>query len=324
MFKKLFASLLGKEEEVVKPQPVQYQTASEQHQAVEEEHDEIEELEGGYDNETGHGLHYSKEAFDAVVQQALNNWLENEADESDKNDKDIRNAQYNLARNVFSQWNPNASQDALLNFQQIYQSNLMGLAVYGKTKHDDCNPMLEPIHGISLQDYSAAMAKISQTVDPEAISRAFGVERPVWDEATTLWAKRMEEDSSFTVINLFGKYFGEANQHPVIGALCPDAGQFNQENMERIKTDRYSYEELNAARQAAYDYGMAGAQWIQSNYGIDLGTFQGAACVFMEQRNTNMQSDFDTYMPYYEEQLKKYKERFAGEQGGNVADGIDF
>lgn len=32
-----------------------------------------------------------------------------------------------------------------------------------------------------------------------------------------------------------------------------------------MRSDRYLYEELNRARQAEYEYGYDGAQWIQDN-----------------------------------------------------------
>ena len=69
----------------------------------------------------------------------------------------------------------------------------------------------------------------------------------------------------------FGKCFGKVESHPKLGHLQPNVSQEGIENLEKLKTDRYFYEELCGARIAAYQYGLDGAQWIQDNFGINLG-----------------------------------------------------
>lgn len=186
------------------------------------------------------------------------------------------------------------------------------------------NPLLEPIHGISLYDYSAGNARLANNVPVEEVCRALGIEQPVWEEVSDLWVKRMQEDPDFVVTTHMGNYFAQADQHPKLGNLKAAASAETQGNLQQLATDRYFYEELNGAREAAYEVGLDGAQWILENYGIALGDFQQVA---MQWSQVMQNEDYETmrqYLDYREQQKKEYAQRFADEQGGNVADDIEF
>src|SRR3954471_20901682 len=106
------------------------------------------------------------------------------------------------------------------------------------------NPLLAPIHGVTLEDYSAACARIANGVSEAAVAAALGIEVPVWQEANLLWPERMKQDETYHIMTLFGQYFGAVEQHPKLGALQPSASAGNAANTERIKTDKDYYEEL--------------------------------------------------------------------------------
>jgi hypothetical protein len=199
---------------------------------------------------------------------------------------------------------------------------------FGIQKADESDPLLQPIHGVSLYDYAAAASKMGSGVSTEQVCKALGIELPVWEEINVLWPKRMQEDTSFQVINVFSQHFGQADQHPVLGKLTADNAGGNAAgaaNLQRLEEDLYFYHELCGARQAAYEYGLDGAQWILDNYGITLGEFQGVAVKHMEKQNQQFNSqDIMHYMNYQDEKQKEYAEKFAAEQGGNVADDITF
>ncbi|MCX2473653.1 hypothetical protein OQZ33_04840 [Pedobacter sp. MC2016-05] len=91
-----------------------------------------------------------------------------------------------------------------------------------------------------------------------------------------------------------------------------------------MKTDRYFYEELNGARQAAYEYGVDGALWIEEKFGINLGDFQAVAMQWMPITNDEPFETLDLFNKYREEKQKEYAEIFAAEQGGNLADDVEF
>ncbi|MDR6967319.1 hypothetical protein J2X31_001326 [Flavobacterium arsenatis] len=186
------------------------------------------------------------------------------------------------------------------------------------------NPLLEPIHGVSLQDYSTITAKIASGLDVKEICKALGIEPAIFEEASAIWVTRMQEDSTWEVTTLFGKYFGEADQHPKLSGLQAEVSEEGKANLENMRTDRYFYEELNGARQSAYEYGIDGAQWIQDNFGINLGDFQSVAMQWMPSESVDDYETIKHYLDYREQKQKEYAVKFAEEQGGNVADDVEF
>lgn len=190
------------------------------------------------------------------------------------------------------------------------------------------NPLLEPIHGVSLYDYAAVSAKLATGIDIKEICKTLGIELAVFEEASALWVARMQEDSTFEVTILFGQYFGEADKHPKLSGLQAQVSEEGKVNLEKIKTDRYFYEELNGARQAAYDYGYDGAQWIQDNFGISLSDFQSVAMkwsqVQIEEMNNNNGDSVHHFVDHQQKKQAEYAAKFASEQGGNIADDVEF
>lgn len=186
------------------------------------------------------------------------------------------------------------------------------------------NPLFEPIHGISLYDYSAANARIANGISVDIVCSALGVETPVWEEASAGWTQRMQEDPDFIVISEMGALFAQADQHPKLGNLKPAGGAGNAQHLERLATDRYFYEELCGARTAAYEAGLDGAAWIQQHYGIALGDFQQVAMQWMEGQRNESSEETLAYVDYMEQKRQEYAQKFAEENGGNIADDVDF
>jgi hypothetical protein len=183
---------------------------------------------------------------------------------------------------------------------------------------------LEPIHGISLQDYAAMAKKLVAGVDEALVFKAMGIDRAVWDEINTLWPQRMAEDASFQVSILYSQYFADETPHPKLDALKADISPEGVANLERIKTDRWFFEELSGARNAAYEYGLDGAQWILENFGINLADFQSVAMQYGEENKRMDSAEMLEYLRYQDGKKDEYAERFAAEQGGNVADDVEF
>lgn len=186
------------------------------------------------------------------------------------------------------------------------------------------NQLLAPIHGITLEDYSAACAKLVSGLSEADIAKALGVELPVWQEANLLWPERMKQDPTFHIVTLFGQYFGAADQHPKFGNLKTAASAGGSDNIEKIKTDKAFYQELEVARQVAYEYGLDGAQWILNKYSISLGDFQIAASLWNDQIHQDIQANYEGYNQSQNTYRAKYQQLFADSQGGNVADDIEF
>jgi len=278
-----------------------------------------------FNPETYHGTHYTPEQFDAAVNEAVTEWIA-ENEEEDLPLADRKNIEFNIARDIHSAWNPDADENTSMQFQMKLSEKIHGFVSSGHQKESSSDPLQEPIHGISLRDYSAANAKIAAGVSVDQICKALGVEQPLWEEASAVWVTRMQQDPTFNIAVLMGQYFGEANQHPKLGSLGAGGGSAaSNPNLQRMQEDVYFYHELSGARNAAYAYGLDGAQWIQDNYGINLGDFQGVAMKWMEQRNLNWNSERIMELTDYETaQQEIYAAKFAEEQGGDAADDINF
>lgn len=222
--------------------------------------------------------------------------------------------------------NYNWFQDCFDEFRRIFESKVEDQLIdINFIEHDIAtqanpkdNPLLAPIHGISLYDYAAGSSQRGAGIPETEIFKALGVEKPQWDEADIIWQQRMQEDNEMTVMTLFSQYFGQIEQHPKLGSLKKESNGVANANMERAKTDEKFFYELVGARDAAMECGMDGGQWMLDTYGIDITEFQSQAMIWM--RSGNYAS-----MIYYQ-MLKKdeYLAKFQKEMGGSIADDIEF
>ncbi len=311
MFNNLFGSTKSNEEN-------QNQENNQfENENFENEYDEIE-----YDPETLHGTHYDVDDFEDEVERLAQDWIEQEGITSQS---EINNVYHNYRRDVYMAWN-DCDSDQYIRFDNRNSLAHHGVAQMGNNiQEDENNPLLEPVHGINLRDYSAICAKLGSGVDENDIYKAFGIDSTIWGEINTVWPARMAEDTTFSIAVLFGQYFGEADQHPKIQGVKSNLSEEGEANLERLKNDVYFYYELSGARQAAYEYGLDGAQWILENFGIGLGDFQSVAMKYMELQNQNFDSNYvRECLDYQDEKQAEYAEKFAAEQGGNVADDVEF
>lgn len=296
--------------------------SNEENQNQENDDFENEYLELEYDPETLHGTHYDVDDFEDEVEQLAQTWIEKEGITSQS---EINNVYHNYRREVYMAWNE-CDSDQYIRFDNRNSLAHHGVAQMGNNmQEDENNPLLAPVHGINLRDYSAICAKLGSGVDENDIYKAFGIDATIWGEINTVWPARMAEDTTFSIAVLFGQYFGEADQHPKLQGVKSNLSEEGEANLERLKNDVYFYYELSGARQAAYEYGLDGAQWILDNFGIGLGDFQSVAMKYMELQNQNFDSNYvRECLDYQDEKQAEYAEKFAAEQGGNVADDVEF
>lgn len=278
-----------------------------------------------YHPETLHGMHYTEEDFDNTVEELAEEWIaEQESKGNPVDASDKANIYREYRRRLYQQWN-NCDSDQTVRFEMANSFKYTGVQTSGYIKTTNDNPLLEPVHGISLRDYAAIILKISHGIPEAEVFKAIGIDATIWDELNTVWPNRMAQDTSFTIATLYGQYFAENVSHPKLEALQAETSEEGANNLERLKTDRYFYEELTGARTAAYQYGLDGAQWILENFGIRLSDFQSVAMQHMTARNINFNSEEELqYNDYQQQKQTEYAERFAAEQGGNVADDVEF
>ena len=315
MFKKFIGSVLSSIETSARALPEE-ETCAQEAQSATKKPVEL-------DPETLHGTHYSIEDFDAEVERRVAAWMDRLGDSDVEPDleRTVRNDQ---RKSVYAEWT-GADSDQVIRWQLANSMAHSGVASLGMVKEEEGDAMLAPIHGISLKDYAAMILKLSQGVDNVVICKAMGIEPAIWEEVNVLWGQRMAEDHSFKVTTLFSQYFAEGVTHPALEALGANVSADGQANLERLRNDRYFYEELCGARQAAYEYGYDGAQWILENFGVSLGDFQAVAVEYGLRQNKEWSSaEIMGYQEYQDQKRQEYAARFAEQQGGNVADDVEF
>lgn len=274
---------------------------------------------------TLHGLHYTEEQFDAEVEKRVQQLIKEEKEDGGEVEQvDIDNFYLNVRRDLYQEWT-GANSNMMLQWEQANSMKYTGRAAFGNTQHDENNPLLAPIHGVTLQDYAAISYYMASGSDYNAIMNQLGIDDAVYQEASTLWTKRMQQDTTATVTVLFSQYYGSADQHPKLQAVAVELSPKGKETVEKMKSDRLFYEELCGARRAASECGMDGSQWIMDNYEVPLGEFQKVAVYHGQQDQKHIVfEDQMKYSDYQEKKVEEYKKKFMEEQGGGVADDISF
>jgi hypothetical protein len=173
-------------------------------------------------------------------------------------EKDKKKIYSNYSRDVYEEWN-NCDSDQTTRFEQANSKKYSVVQTLGFVKVDANNPLLEPVHGISLKDYTALCLKISSGVDHKLVCQAMGLEGVISDELNRIWPQRLAEDKSVTITTLFGQYYAEKPTLPQLENLEAAITDDSKANLEKLKTNDNFYEELTRARRAAYDYGLDGA-----------------------------------------------------------------
>jgi hypothetical protein len=276
--------------------------------------------------ETLHGLHYTEAQFDEEVEKRVQQKL-NDPD-YENNDYDTGEMWRNAMRtNVYQEWT-GASEELAGQFIWANSLKYQGFSTSANVKEDLSDPLLAPIHGISFYDYSAMCSKIANGAQEEIIFKAFGIDKVIFEELNTMWPKRMQEDNTYTLVALMGQYYADADKHPKLqnlDAAKTSGGGTNADNIALIMEDNLFYAELAGALEAAYEYGLDGAQWILETFGIPLGDFQQAAMKHMQSHNalTNPRK-MEELINFQNAFKEQYAAKFAQEQGGNVADDIEF
>jgi len=348
MIKKLLALFgIGKEEE--QPKQTSYPQPKPEPSPIEEDEDEEDDDDFDSDDDddddndndgsdpsensgatdldpvTLHGKHYTIEQFDAEVEKRVQKEIKDDEEDGDKPTKhDIDNYRFNHRRDVYVQWNK-ANTQQMLDFEQLNSFEQSGYHAFGKTPHDENNPLLQPIHGVTLQDFAAAAAKLGTGIDTETIIKAIGVDKAAWEEANVLWTKRMQEDMTFAVVNLYGQYFKEADSHPKLGASLQPAvvSEEGKATIERMKSDREFFTDVQAEMNAAYEYGIDGAQQAFEKYGVNIGDISKIAMHYSQMDGNNIEQ-MDKWVRLLDKKMKEYTEKYAKDQGGNIADDIEF
>jgi len=263
-----------------------------------------------------HGEGYTEAQFNAEVQQRSQAHYE-----EDMPREDVDNIFWNVARDVFCEWNGLEMEDrAAMEFSRELRNKMNGHQSVQEMQAGGSGAM-DPVHGITLEDWAGANAKIVSGTPLEDLLRVLNVEKPQWDEATATWMARMSADTTFSISTAYAAAFTDSNIGRFANsglAVAPDS-PMKIAAMENLEL----YVEIFCAQSAAYQFGLDGAQYVKDTWGLSL---MDTSTLGMHW-SARMQDDIDVMRAYGDLTSAfdaKYKEHFAAAQGGNVGDDIEF
>lgn len=78
--------------------------------------------------------------------------------------------------------------------------------------------LLDPVQGVSMEDWAGANAKIAAGEPLPGILKVLGVEKPAWDAISAEWNGRMSRDTTFAIATVYGNAFTNPNIGKFAGA----------------------------------------------------------------------------------------------------------
>lgn len=70
--------------------------------------------------------------------------------------------------------------------------------------------ILEPVEGVTLEDWAAANAKMTSGTTKEEVCKLLGVDAPKWDRVNEEWLTRMKNDTSFAISTKYAAAFNQS------------------------------------------------------------------------------------------------------------------
>ena len=117
---------------------------------------------------------------------------------------------------------------------------------------------LEPVQGISLQQWAGGQAALAQGKSVDEVLADVKVDRAAWDAASAEWNARMSRDTTATIATEYGKYFSGAGQ-----SQFSEAGAQAADAMTAPGADVAGEEPIPFER------------WVEIQVAMDKGTAQG-------------------------------------------------
>lgn len=161
--------------------------------------------------------------------------------------------------------------------------------------------VLEPVEGISFEDWAKANAKLASGGNIEGLVKELGIDRPRWDRANEEWLARMKNDKTFT---LSMKYASVFNNNA--------AG--NLPNKKDFTEDTYPFEKYVEAMVAMGYLAKQGrdAQDVLKDFGLTVADYSNLSSfwtkkIFLSPMGVGMrfQTLTEEYRAKYEKVIKE-------------------
>ncbi|WP_341836612.1 DUF6620 family protein [Chitinophaga pollutisoli] len=147
------------------------------------------------------------------------------------------------------------------------QSKKMEAAMSENIAAAQSGGLLDPIKGISLEDWAAANVQISNGRPLAEVLKVLETEKPVWDEVSAEWMARMSQDTTFAI----SKVYGDAFTNPNMGRFAQAGGGAAQGSGEadKVKNDFELYIKIMCHQNMASTQGIDAAS-VLKQYGLSV------------------------------------------------------
>lgn len=128
---------------------------------------------------------------------------------------------------------------------------------------------LEPVEGISLEQWAHAQAGLASGGDAAEIIAGLGIDQAHWDRVSAEWNARMSRDTTATIATEYGKAFSTAGQGQFAGAAAETAGalQPGGDVGDEPPVPLERYVEIQVAQAAAAEQGRDPSE-VLAGFGI--------------------------------------------------------
>lgn len=192
----------------------------------------------------------------------------------------------------------------------IYILKLLYSNVFFKTKPKTTmsNPNLEPVEGITLEQWADANAKLTSGASSDDVCKNLGIDAPKWDRVNNEWLARMKNDTTFTISQKYAAAFNTSAS----GNLGTGAAS---------AAESISFEKYVEAMVAQDVLGKQGrdAQDILKDFGMTVADYSNVSAFW----SGKMMSDFSLAMKM-QTLMNEYKAKYESMSGPGSASDIDF
>jgi hypothetical protein len=177
--------------------------------------------------------------------------------------------------------------------------------------------LLDPIQGVTMEDWAGANAKIAAGTDLAQVLKVLGIEKPAWDTVSAEWMARMSQDTTFAISTVYGAAF----TNPDIGKFAAKGGAAKApakaaagggtDALSKVKNDFELYVKIMTHQNVGASQGLDAAG-VLKKYGLSVADWSNLGAHWTSKLTT----DF-TLATKMGELMTKYTAEFSKPGAGD-------
>jgi hypothetical protein len=168
------------------------------------------------------------------------------------------------------------------------------------------NPLLDPVEGITLDQWAGVNAQLASGTSAEEAIKTIGVDMPKWDRVNNEWLTRMRNDTSFVISQKYAAAFNTT--------ATGNLGSGSQ-----VSADSYPFEKYIEVMVAQDVLGKQGrdAQDVLKDFGLTVADYSNISSYW----SGKMMTDFSLAMKMSQldaEYRRKYESMAPGDAHSDI------